>query len=297
MRGFFLASFAVATTLVAAPARAEYPVDGGTTCAWTRPALAAVLPANVPGLPFPDGRTALLTKVSLTDQAGTAVATRLIADGTDDMVLAIDAPLREGERYTVQWSDQCAVDRKESFTAGPARPLPTRAGELVIGPLKATCSDVPGRWTVDRTVSFDADGAVVSFLAVSKGQLLVYGEPAGDFRAGWGGIRLGSALGALEAQCPGASASPRLSLRVRVANGPTLVTPEVETSFWCEPSAPQECLTADEMPTVRTGTADGCACTAPRASASAWPAVLFALSLVMGAKLRARPPGEATKRT
>jgi len=259
------ALLAFALMFVAKPALAESsPVVPDAGCPWVVPSLAETLPANLPAIPFSNGAAFGVSDLALLDATGRALATHLLPEA-DDALLVLDEALVEGTMYTVRWTDGCADGKTASFTATAAVPMPTKAGVMRISDLEhpaAKCDWGVAHWSVQRPLSFDADPAVRPFLAVSAVEVLLQGEPSRwATQNDWGRVRASSTLvGNLFQDCPTTDTRPRVSLRVRIAGGPTLVTEGEITDLTCgpEPSCPKAPATPGTPATNGAGSSSAC---------------------------------------
>lgn len=239
MHRFLGALAALIVCSFAANAAAESPVHDSSLppCAFTAPGIGFRVPANLPGIAFPNAVTASLTAVSLMTRDGTPVATTLSPDGANDAVLSIDEPLLEEKEYVIRWSDNCGSGREDSFWTAPAQPFPTTAGTLSIGELEQKCPDASGESRIFRTAVLNIDPALEPFLPSAKYEFVgISGS------TDWGHPAVKGTVHHVEDTCPGASPAARpVSIAIRIAGGPTIPATAVNTTLVCGASPPDRC--------------------------------------------------------
>lgn len=248
MRYLVVATAVTSLLVLPGRARAESPVyDAG--CRAAAPMITATLPANIPGLAFHGSYVSSLTTVSVMASDGTTIPTTLSLDTSDPArpaaIVAFSTALQPDKTYTITWNDECATGNTKTFTTTAAAPLPTAAGSITVSAQipptsSATCIGGKPTWPAMRNVIFTEDPALIPFLPIAKIDLIVDGSPEtartyGQF------TESDSVVGALSNSCPGATTTPRLVVRVRLANGPTLNTSEMTTELRCLETLPGGC--------------------------------------------------------
>lgn len=201
------------------------------------PIVPATLPANVPGIPVLGSAASL----SLLAPDGTAVATELkTLPGEAYSILAIDEPLVADRTYTLQWPAPCGGPPwTRTFHTTAAVPMPTSLGTVVVGALDMSLADGPcdgfGRPTgsASRTVKLVVADDVAAFLPISDIDLIVDGAPMTSMAPGWGGYSTESAPLTTDITCFSYPRVQHVAIRMRIPNGPTLVTPIVDAELHC----------------------------------------------------------------
>jgi hypothetical protein len=224
--------------------RAETAAPSDTGCFGSDIAVPAMLPANVRSIPIAGGT---VTTASLLAEDGTVVETSLVPDKvTGGSRLSIPKDLEPGVTYTIRWSDLCDGMRMRSFLAGAVAPMPTRAGLPILGAQSdfaffGSC-DFDGRpfGQLQRSVSLDPSPELVPFLAVSRVQLEVDGNPPTFALPG-----TSSTVGSVNHSCPTGPGTHFAHIRVHLPDGNTLMSDEFKIDFVCPVSPPFPCSTGE----------------------------------------------------
>ena len=245
----------VVALLLAPPSRAETaPFDAG--CGTVAPMIPASLPANVPGVVFYGYSTTLLTDVALLAPDGTTVPTTLMTSASSGTaILGISEALLPDRTYTLRWTDGCEVGKTKTFNTTAAAPLPTAAGTVTVTELRpptmdARCIFGKPDWPAQRNVIFAEDPAVIPFLPVAKVEVVADGKVESYSVRSYGAYADSDPwAGVLHQSCPAPPRTVRVAVRVQIANGPTVITPEITTELRCLESLPWGCPDAGVMDT------------------------------------------------
>ncbi|MHA7634137.1 hypothetical protein [Corallococcus sp. M7] len=177
--------------LAPTPARACIAPDCEQGVRFPLPEDGGVVPANVPGLvaipPRQESVDPSTLRLLLPD--GTPVSATVTAGAHETQVLVPDAPLEPGTPYRIEAKGACERQgpqtRSVTFTAGPARPLPTTLGTLTADTPIRGSFNVYGDWICSEgmeqgestTLRFTPSPELVPFLPWVHWTVEVDGKP------------------------------------------------------------------------------------------------------------------------
>lgn len=248
----YLPAAAAVTSLLVltARARAESPVyDAG--CLGAAPMTAASMPANIPGFAFLGDYISRLTNVSVLAPDGTTIPTTISLDTSDfgkqAAIVSLSTALQPDKTYTIVWTDECATGKTKTFTTTAAVTLPTTAGTVTFTEqsaptAEATCVGGRPTWPAERLVIFSESPELIPFLPIAKVGLVVDGTES-NLRTYGQYTSSDLFVGKVSQFCPAPTKNPRVAVRVKLAGGATLNTPEVATELRCLETLPGGCPT------------------------------------------------------
>jgi hypothetical protein len=249
-------SAALLAALFLVPAAGAETLAPDVGCKTAYPTIGATVPASIPGIPFLGPYAPTVTAASLTAPDGTVVPTKVVYESafpSAAVVLAILEPLAADTTYTLRWADDCGVFKTQTFKTTAAVTLPTTAGTITVSEQHKAPTCYGPKWPAQRDVLFAEDPTLLPFLPVAKVDLLVDGKIDSYSSKAFGQYKDDSSAGRVFQSCPAAPRTLRLALQVKIANGPTLVTPEITTELRCPEPTPEDC--PDTGP-LDTGTYD-----------------------------------------
>jgi hypothetical protein len=158
--------------------------------------------------------------------------------------LALSESLVSDTTYTLRWSDGCSGGTR-TFTTTASVALPISAGTVSVGDLKSAppyCIGGKPASPTHREVYFAEDPSVVPFLPFAKVDVLVDGKFDGYAGKPFGHYKETDAtVGNVQQACPAAPRTIRIAVQVKIAGGPTLITPEITTELRCLEEYPGGC--------------------------------------------------------
>ncbi|MGZ6067832.1 MAG: hypothetical protein ACXWVM_35885 [Polyangiales bacterium] len=192
--------------------------------------------------------------MSLLAPDGTVVPTETkTLPGEDVSILAIKATLTPDQAYTLTWTTWCGPTWTRTFHTTAIAPLPASLGKAVVGPLELPSGggcDPLGRpigWS-SRGITLDAPPEVTPFLGVSDIDLVVDGEPYTTYPPSWGAFASTAAVSlSTGLSCYAEPVVRHVAIRLRIPNGPTLVTPAADAELHCLDADAGSCPTPDPV--------------------------------------------------